>query len=273
MLATRSWIVYQSDITFWCFCKVSGMGLLDTVALCLAGIGAGVVGSAGGITSLVSYPALLLVGLPPFAANVANMVALVACWPGSALASGPELTGKAPWLRRYVPLAAAGGLVGAVLLLVTPPGEFEVVVPYLVALGSLALLGQPAISAVAERRRSVKKPALKGGLVAISTYNGYFGAGAGVMTLALVLFAAEGHIARANALKNMLVGASSVLSAAVFVCFASVRYTAVLPLAGGLFVGATIGPRVARLMPSRLLRWLVALVGLALAVKLWVSPA
>ena len=66
----------------------------DAVLILVAGIIAGIVGSAGGITSLVSYPALLIAGVPALAANVANIVALVACWPGSALASRPELRGR-----------------------------------------------------------------------------------------------------------------------------------------------------------------------------------
>src|SRR5215471_20446008 len=92
--------------------------------LVAAGALAGLVGTAGGITSLVSYPALLLAGVAPLQANVANLVALVACWPGSAVASQPELRGRWPWLRRWGAVAALGGAAGSVLLLVTPPGVF-----------------------------------------------------------------------------------------------------------------------------------------------------
>src|ERR1700756_2106057 len=74
-----------------------------------AGAVAGLVGTAGGITSLVSYPALLLAGVAPLQASIANLVALVACWPGSAVASRPELRGHGPWLLRWGILAAAGG--------------------------------------------------------------------------------------------------------------------------------------------------------------------
>ena len=69
--------------------------------LVAAGVVAGLVGTAGGITSLVSYPALLLAGVAPLQANIANLVALVACWPGSAVASQPELRGRGPWLLRW----------------------------------------------------------------------------------------------------------------------------------------------------------------------------
>lgn len=90
---------------------------IDSLALVVAGTAAGLIGSAGGITSLVSYPALLAVGLPALLANIANNVALVGCWPGSALASKPELHGNGSWLWRWALLAAAGSAAGAGLLL------------------------------------------------------------------------------------------------------------------------------------------------------------
>ena len=73
----------------------------EAMLIAAAGMLSGIVGTAGGITSLISYPALLAVGVPALPANVANIVALVACWPGSALASRPELQGKVAWLRRW----------------------------------------------------------------------------------------------------------------------------------------------------------------------------
>src|ERR1700689_4869342 len=114
-----------------------------TILLLAAGAAAGIVGSAGGTASLISYPALLAVGLPPLTANVTNAVAFVAAWPCSALGSRTELRGQGHWLRRQAPLAVAGSAAGAVLLLVTPGQVFDRVVPFLLALAALALLLQP----------------------------------------------------------------------------------------------------------------------------------
>lgn len=238
-----------------------------------AGLVAGVVGTAGGITSLVSYPALLAAGVPALAADVVNVVALVVCWPGAALASRPELAGRGAWLGRWSWVPALGGAAGAVLLLLTPERAFEHVVPFLVAGASLALLLQPTLSARAGHRTRGSRPMLFGGLFSVSAYNGYFGAGAGVMTLALMLLCVDDHLARANALKNMLVGAATLMSAAVLCAFGHVDWPAVGPLAAGTFGGSLIGPRVARRLPAGLLRWLVALVGMGLAVRLWVAPS
>jgi uncharacterized protein len=244
------------------------------VVLLAAGFLAGVVGSAGGITSLISYPALLLVGIAALPATVTNSVALVACWPGSALSSRPELQGQGSWLRTWIPVVAAGGAVGAALLLSTPALVFARVVPFLVALAALALLLQPQLSAW---RRDHLIPGgdqflLPLGLFLLSAYNGYFGAGAGVMVLALLLMLVDQNFPKANALKNMLVGAASVVAAVAFIFFGPVKWVAVAPLAVGLFLGSTIGPLLARRIPSNWMRVLVALTGLGLAVRLWIAP-
>ena len=245
---------------------------LAAVLLVAAGTVAGIAGTAGGITSLVSYPALLAAGVPPLPANVANIVALVMCWPGSALASGPELAGRGSWLWRWSWVAAAGGAAGATLLLFTPPGAFARVVPFLVVLGSLALLAQPRLAARYEGQARHRTLVLLPGLLVVQVYGGYFGAGSGVMTLALVLFTVDQHLATANALKNMLIGAGVLVSALILMVAGPVDWAAVAPLAAGLFAGSMIGPRLARRIPAGVLRWLVVLLGLGLAVRLWLAP-
>jgi uncharacterized protein len=249
------------------------IGAADVVLVAAAGVLAGIVGTAGGITSLVSYPALLAVGVPALNANVANIVALVTCGPGAALASRPELAGRVGWLRRWSLAAVAGGTAGAVLLLLTPAGSFSRIVPYLVALGSVALLVQPRLSALRTGHRQANTTVLLAGLLVISAYSGYFGAGSGVLTLALLLFTVDGQLARANALKNVIVGVATAMSALILVLAGPADWTAALPLAAGLFTGSLIGPTVARRIPARILRWLVALVGLGLAAWLWAHQA
>ena len=245
----------------------------DDLLLIGAGLLAGVVGTAGGITSLISYPALLAVGLPALRANVTNILALVACGPGSAAASRPELVGKGPWLLRWSLVTLAGGVVGSVLLISTSPGVFNDVVPYLLVIAALGLLLQPRLSLWQQRHPSRgNRVLLPCGLFAVSTYNGYFGAGAGVMLLALLLVTVDQHIAKANALKNVLVGVSTVVSAALFVALGRVEWNAAIPLAAGMFFGSTIGPRLARILPGNVLRLLVALTGLGLAARLWIAP-
>jgi hypothetical protein len=238
-----------------------------------AGVLAGMVGSAGGIASLIAYPALLAVGIPPLPANVADTVASVASLPGSALGSRPELRGQGRRVLRLAPLAVAGSGAGAVLLLLTPAGVFGRIVPFLVAFAALALLVQPRVSAWLESH-----PGRSGGLwsscglFAVWVYCGYWGVGAGVMALAVLTLAVEPHLAQANALKNVLLGVADVAGSVVFIVYGPVRWAAVVPLAFGFLTGSRVGPSLARRVPGSILRIVVALGGLGLAVHLWLSP-
>lgn len=244
-----------------------------TALLVLAGVAAGLIGSAGGITSLVSYPALLGAGLSPISASIANNVALVGCLPGSALASRPELRGRSGWLWRWATIALAGGAGGSVLLLLTPPGLFAHIVPCLVAAGSVALAFEPRLNLWRRgRARTSHGLSLPAGLLMLSFYNGYFGAGAGVMTLVLMLILVDGRLLRANALKNVLIGAASVASATVFTLWGPVDWAAAVPLALGMFAGSRLGPPAARHIPPGFLRGAIVLLGGGLAVYLWLDP-
>ena len=237
----------------------------ESIVLIAAGVVAGTIGAAGGITSLVSYSALLAVGVPPLPANVANLVAGVACWPGSALTSREELRRTRRHLARGLPVAGVGAAAGSVLLLVTPPGVFARLVPFLVAFASLALLAQPWLTARARQHATPAQVPI--GVVAV--YAGYFGAGSGILLLAVLLVLVDDRLPEANAIKNMLLGAATLASAVVFVVAGPVDWTAVVPLAAGLFAGSAAGPVIARRVSPRALRWAVASLGLGLAVALW----
>ena len=232
------------------------------------------VGSAGGTASLISYPALLAAGIPALAANVTNAVAVVASLPGSALGSRPELHEQGRRLLRLAPLPLVGGAAGAVLLLSTPAGVFGRIVPFLMAFAALALLVQPRVSAWQDKHPGKSGRFLSPcGLFAVWIYDGYWGAGAGVMSLAVLLLTVEEHLARANALKNVLLGVADVACSIVFVLYGPVRWAAVVPLALGFLVGSRVGPPLARRVPANVLRIVVALAGLGFAVHLWLSPS
>lgn len=253
---------------------LGGISTGDAALLLGAGVLAGMVGSAGGIASLISYPALLAVGIPALPANVADTVAFVASLPGSALGSRPELQGQGHRVLLMAPLAVAGSGAGAVLLLLTPAGVFSRIVPFLVAFAALALLVQPRVSAWLK-----KHPGNSGGLLApcglfaVWVFDGYWGVGAGVMALAVLTLAVETHLARANALKNVLLGVADVACSIVFVLYGPVRWAAVVPMALGVLAGSRAGPSLTRRMPADLLRVVVAMAGLGLAVHLWLSPS
>lgn len=233
-----------------------------------AGVGAGLTGSVAGLASLVSYPALLAVGLGPVAANVTNTVALVFNTVGSVTGSRPELTGQRARALRIALAGVVGGVLGALLLLATPPGSFRKLVPVLIAFGSLAVL--------VPRRRELAAgtsdtPRLLVAVVLISIYGGYFGAAAGVLMLALFLNATADALPRANALKNVVLGSANCVAAILFSILAPVDWVAVLPLAAGCLLGSRLGPVVVRHAPAGPIRVAICLAGLGLAVSLGLS--
>lgn len=245
-----------------------GLGPLGILLLLVAGLGAGLLGSVVGLASLLSYPALLVVGLPPLQANMTNTVALVFSGIGSALGSRQELTGQAPRLRRLGVAALAGGACGAALLLAAPEGSFENVVPLFVLLASVLVIAAPPPSQLAEVQVEAGGPWLTGGIFAVGIYGGYFGAAAGVMMLALLLLATSETTVRAIASKNVLLALSNSVAAVAFAAVAPVLWRAVLPLGIGFFVGGRLGPAVTRRTPTRPLRILTGLLGIGLAAAL-----
>ncbi|WP_394161865.1 sulfite exporter TauE/SafE family protein [Galactobacter valiniphilus] len=237
--------------------------------LTVAGVVAGTIGAAGGITSLVAYPALLAVGLPPVAANVTNSVALLGSGFGSSLRAGRDLRGHSGTLKKWLPITVGFSLVGAAALLLTPGEVFEKIVPWLVVIGSLALLLQPRLRGAMERRGKSLPTALVltiGALVAV--YNGYFGAGSGILMIAVLMLTSEPSLVRANAIKNVVLVAADILPAILFALSAHLVWWALWPLLVGSWIGGLIGPSVARVVNPNVLRVAIAVCGFVLAAAL-----
>jgi uncharacterized protein len=248
--------------------RIAVVGGADVGFLLVAGVLAGIAGSVAGLASLVSYPALLAVGLPPLTANVTNTVALVSYTVSAASFSRQELAGQAGRLRRLAMVTVAGGATGAALLLSTPAEVFELLVPVLIGAASLVLLLQPGISRLAGGMLDERSPALLAGVFGIGVYGGYFGAAAGVVLLALLTVSVAEPLARLVAVRNVALGLANLVAAAGFVLFGPVRWAAAAPLAAGFLVGGGIGPDLVRRLPGDRLRVGIALLGLGLAVKL-----
>jgi uncharacterized membrane protein YfcA len=249
--------------------------------LVLAGTGilAGIVSTVASLASLVSYPALLALGLPPVSANVTNTVALVFVGAGSVAGSQPELTGQGRRVAQLGVLTAAGGAAGAALLLATPSRWFAYVAPVLVAAGSVAIFRPPLPNSLprgsdppgppaASRERSRGARLL---VFAVAIYIGYFGAAGGIMLLAVLIRIIAEPLARVNAVKNAISGLANAVAGIGFAIFGPVRWAAVLPLAAGFLLGGWIGPALVRRLPAGPLRIFIGCCGLALAVRLGLS--
>ena len=232
-----------------------------------AGVLAGVVSVVASLASLISYPALLAVGLPPLAANVTNTTALVFVGFGSAAGSRPELSGQRARLTRLGLLNALGGGAGAVLLLLTPAAAFEAAVPWLIAGASLVLLAGPRLQRGPPGSRD-GSAWLQAGVIGVAVYTGYFGAAGGVLVLAVLTALLDEPLVRTIALKNVISSVANAVAAVTFALFGPVDWSAVPPLAAGFLLGGWLGPTLVRRLPSDALRVFIALCGLGVAVKL-----
>ncbi|NIJ13591.1 hypothetical protein FHU38_003935 [Saccharomonospora amisosensis] len=254
------------------------MTLTSTGLLALAGLAAGLAGSMAGLASLFSYPALLAAGLPPIAANVTNTVAMLSTAVGSAAGSRAELRGQRRRLGRLLGMAVLGGSAGAVLLLTTPTSAFELIVPWLIALGSGLLLFRDRIRDAADRARTEGG---EGGsavpsavaVVLVAVYGGYFGAGAGVLMLAVLSAAVTEPLPVTNAVKNLATGAANATAALAYAFLAPVDWLAAAVLGMGALLGSWLGPAAVRRLPERPLRISIALAGFGLAAHLWLSAS
>ncbi|ONH62453.1 transporter [Frankia sp. CcI49] len=233
---------------------------------------AGITSTVAGLASLVSYPALLAVGLEPRTANMTNTAALLFVALGAALGSRTELAGQGGRVARFGAATLTGGALGAVLLMTTPARAFELVVPWLIV-GAAVLLVlsprlRPAAGDTAAGPLGPRGPGLLAAVFAVSIYTGYFGAGAGVALLAIMAVMIPEPLARVNAVKNVASGFSNAVAAVLFAVVGSVAWTAAAPLAAGLLAGGAIGPRIVRALPAELLRWIIAAAAVGLAVSL-----
>jgi uncharacterized membrane protein YfcA len=246
------------------------MDAATLLMLSLAGVGAGLVGTVAGLASLVSYPALLAAGLGPLAANVTNTVALVGNAVGGLHGSRPELSGQRARIRRLVPPAVVGGTAGGALLLVTPPDAFERIVPWLIGLGSLAVLVRPDPQVLTGGSRRHDR-LLWWGVLAVAVYGGYFGAAAGVLLLALILYLTGENVARGSAVRLTLLSLANAVAALTFAFAGPVHWPAALVMGAGFVAGSRLGPVVLRRSPDAAMRFLVAAAGVAMAVHLGIE--
>jgi uncharacterized membrane protein YfcA len=236
--------------------------------LLAAGVLAGIASTVASLASIVSYPVLLALGLPPVTANVTNTVALVFTAGGAAAGSRQELAGQGRLIARLGILTALGGAAGAALLLLSPAAAFEAVAPVLIGGASLLLIVQPMITRLNARPDGEHSRWLRGALASVAVYVGYFGAAGGILMLTVLTAMLDKPLARTNAIKNVLSGLANTAAAVGFAIFGPVRWTAVLPLAAGFLVGGWIGPALVRRLPARPLRIAIGVGGVLLAVRL-----
>jgi uncharacterized membrane protein YfcA len=259
---------------------------LDYLAAAGAAGVAGAINALAGGGSLVSFPTLVALGVPAVTANVTNTVALLPGYLSGTWAQRDDLRPQMRRARVLAIVAAAGGLAGSVLLVVIPASAFRAAVPYLILASCALLLFQDRIRAVIRPTPAGTGPAtvpspppvdpthwslpLLVTIFAAAMYGGFFGAGLGIMLLALLgLFSAE-PLVRLNALKQALSFVINLVAAVFFVFSGHVLWDLAPLMAGAALIGGLVGGRLVQVIDQVLLRRLVVVAGVAVAVAFWV---
>jgi uncharacterized protein len=249
---------------------------LDAALILAAGFTAGGMNAVVGAGTLVTFPALLAIGIPPVTANVTSTLGLV---PGSfagAYGYRDQLGAIRHLLRQIALPAAAGGLTGAGLVLVLPARTFSAVVPVLLLVAAGLVAVQPWLArALAQRRQDAvgdpdiephAGPGLLVTVYLVAIYGGYFGAAQGVLLLAL-FGVMLGGMQAANGVKNVIAAFVNVAAALLFAVVAHPDWAAVGLLALSSALGGTVGGRYGRKLPDRILRTFVVLLAVGVAIK------
>ncbi|TFC17648.1 sulfite exporter TauE/SafE family protein [Cryobacterium algoritolerans] len=263
--------------------------LVDGAIIVLAGIAAGIINVVAGAGTLITFPVLLALGVPPIIANVSNTVGLVPASVVGAVGYRRELATQwraVAWMALF---SAVGGITGGLLLLVLPGGFFAGVVPFLLLAALLSAI-QPRVARFV-RRRATAGPAgtslrdaeeaatdarpltlgLTLGVLATGVYGGYFGAAQGVVLLALLGILWSSDLHRANGAKNVLAGMANLLSAIVFIASGTVDWRIAILIGVGSAAGGWLGARIGRRLPAPVLRTILVLVAVIAAVVLFAT--
>jgi uncharacterized membrane protein YfcA len=246
---------------------------IEATIVAVAGLCAGTINAVVGSGTLITFPVLLALGYQPVVANASNSIGLIPGGVTGSIGYRAELTGQRPRLIRLGACSLLGGVAGALLLLVLPPGVFKAVVPVLIIVALVLVVAQPWLSKrLAERERHEHGGA--GAMVAAfgtGVYGGYFGAAQGVLLVGLLGILLNESLQRLNALKNVLTAGVNLVAGVVFVLIADVDWLVVLMVAIGSTAGGMLGARIGRRLPPAVLRGVIVVVGLVAVVKLLTS--
>lgn len=242
---------------------------LEIEALLFAtGLAGGVANAMAGGATLITFPAMLAAGLPPVVANASNAVAVA---PGCLVAAYADRQALPPGNRRTVVAALAtmlGGATGALLLLVTPERLFTLLVPALVGVATVVFTVAESLQRSITRAFGIKVlqgPALRVGLlVSTAVYGGYFGAGLGVMLLAALTVTGREDLRAANAFKNLLATAVSMVTILIFTLQGLVRWPETLVMLTGAICGGYFGGLLIKVLAPPIVRGIVIVVGVAM---------
>lgn len=240
--------------------------LLIFIYILGGGILAGILSSAASFASLVSYPLLLSVGIPPVYANVTNDAALIWNSIGAVFSSGRELHGHWHEVARYAVFTVLGSAVGCYLLLIFPGKIFEKVVPFFILIAGIMVIVSGQRQPIQIKKRPISQQVISLVLLTIvGIYAGYFGAASGIVVLVLLTYLINDNFLVVNAVKNAVCGLANLTALIIYMFNSHIYWRFVIPMAIGMFIGGYLGPIIVRHVSARLVRIIIAALALTQA--------
>lgn len=227
--------------------------------LLVGGFFAGLSSSMASFASLISYPVLLSVGIPPVYANVTNDVAIIANSAGATITSGKELKGRWKTVGGLAACTAVGAVIGSVLLLIFPSTVFEKAVPFFIAFAGVMILVSGRHESTPDAVRPLwQKVLFSFLLVVMGVYEAYFGAAGGVVVLVILTYVVGGRFTVINAIRNVICGLADLVALVIYSFFSTVYWLDAVPMAIGMFLGGLVGPVLLRYIPAKVMRRVIA---------------
>ena len=237
-----------------------------------AGVAAGVANGIAGGGTFITFPTLLALGLPSLTANVTSSVGVLPSYVGGIRGFRAEIRTHASLLRTVIPPCVGGALVGCALLLLFPSSAFHAVVPWLVGLGTVLFTLSPLITkrlAHLRHDHPGRTWSLIGGMFLVAIYGGYFGAGLGILLLAVMAISLPYDIATLQGLRNVLSTIVNGAAAVVFITRSHLVWGAAGMLALGTGIGGLAGAALLKRLRPRTVRLVVVACGVATTVRLF----
>ena len=242
-----------------------------------AALAAGAINALAGGGTLITFPTLIALGIPPIAANITSTVSLCPGYFGATLAQLNDIRSQSQRLWLVLPAAISGGVLGGILLLNTDEKVFQSLVPFLILSASLLLAVQAPLRGWLNRRlqahsaQGIPTVWVVPLILLAAVYGGYFGAGLSVIVLAALALILDDSLTRLNALKQAVAFGVNIATAVFFLFSGKVVWSLALVMAIGALIGGVLGGKLASSINPTTLRWLVVSIGILVAVVYWIK--
>ena len=245
---------------------------MDLTLALLAGMASGFLNVVAGGGTLIVFPTLVALGLSPL---VANVTAAVGVFPGSLAGSWTyrkilREQKKLAWLS--VLLMPIFSIIGGALLLFLPEKNFETIVPFLIGSAGILIALQPLVYKLFPKNtKALNLKLIIPGFILAGIYVGYFGAGTGVILLAIYGLAGLSNIQQANGLKNLGSGTGNAVAAVIFIFSGLVVWQLALSVAIGSIIGGALGGKFAQKLDASIFRIIILVIAIIASIYLFIN--